>query len=402
MHCTFCGKPLQPWMSACPNCGTATSDMPPTPFSSAPSSTAAPINTMFPDSTASSQPDPFDSPSFGPDAKKHSTDYGIPAIIPATSPTPQPSYTPPPMQAYTTPYTAQPGQAPAAPPQMARGRETNRLLLLYVALALIALASGLGLILYSAVIHPAQLHQQATATALAQANAAASATAQANAAASATAQANANATATAAAQATADAQATATALQNIYLSATSGAPALNDSMAYNARGWDVGLAQGGGGCSFYGGAYHVALDAKGYYFPCTANATNFGNFAFQINVTLDKGDEAGILFRGNSGSAQGYLFSIRRDGSYDLFMSKNNNTNKDLAYGFSPVIKTGLNQTNVLTVVARAGNMYLYINKQFAASASDLTYASGQIGVFVADNATPTDAYFTNAQVWKL
>src|SRR5947209_11894131 len=97
--------------------------------------------------------------------------------------------------------------------------------ILLIGLALLIMASGFGLIYYSAVYHPAQLHAQATGTAQTMQTAEARATALANAQATGTAVAIANATATAQAQATAEVVATATALQNIYNSATSRTPA---------------------------------------------------------------------------------------------------------------------------------------------------------------------------------
>src|SRR5712692_5717212 len=97
---------------------------------------------------------------------------------------------------------------------------------LLVTLALLVMFSGIGLIYYSTVLRPAQLHAQATGTAQTLLTVQARGTALANAQATGTAQAFANATATAQAQVTAQAQATVTALQDIYTTATSGRPAL--------------------------------------------------------------------------------------------------------------------------------------------------------------------------------
>src|SRR5262249_53111557 len=115
--------------------------------------------------------------------------------------------------------------------------------ILLIILALLVMASGIGLIYYSAVFHPGQLYAQATATA--------QASGTANAQATRPAQAYANSTATAQAVATAQAMATTTALQNIYNQATSGAPILNDPLnANNIYHWDAGNASLGGSCGF--------------------------------------------------------------------------------------------------------------------------------------------------------
>ncbi len=110
----------------------------------------------------------------------------------------------PPQQAYPPPY---PG------PQRRRGLSTGMVILFIVLVLLII--GGSGLILYTAVIQPNQLHTQATATAQANVTGTAQANATGTAHAAATATIEANATATAQAQATAQVQATATALQAI-------------------------------------------------------------------------------------------------------------------------------------------------------------------------------------------
>ena len=288
------------------------------------------------------------------------------------------------------------------PAQHAGGLSRGMLILLIV-LALLSMISGIGLIYYSIVYHPAQLHAQATVTTQALQTREAQGMATARAQATGTAVAFAHATATAQAQATAEVQATATALQNIYTSATSGSPTLSDSLAGNNRsGWDEDQAQGGGGCGFTGGAYHVSLYSKGFYFPCFAQNTNFSNLAYQVQMTITRGDYGGLIFRANSTATKFYVFRLESDGIYDLFVSQDNNHTTELSYGNSPAIHKYAGHSNLLTVVARGSNMYLYINKQYVSTVSDDTYKSGQIGVFAEDHTNPTDVAFSNVQVWKL
>ena len=70
--------------------------------------------------------------------------------------------------------------------------------------------------------------------------------------------------------------------------------------------------------------------------------------------------------------------------------------------GNAQSFKSGLNQANTIALVARGNNLYFYINNQFVDTASDGTFTSGKIGVFGEDSTNPTDAAFTNAQVWQL
>jgi hypothetical protein len=272
-----------------------------------------------------------------------------------------------------------------------------------IAAAVLIMLSGVGIIYYSSVYRPAQLRMQATSTAQTVRTQEAQATALAYAQATGTAVAYANATSTAQAVATANAVATATVLQDIYTSATSGTPVLNDSLAFNTgSGWDENLAQGGGGCGFNSGAYHASLTPKGYYFTCIAHNTNFSNFAFQVQMQIVQGDAGGLVFRANSSAYKFYVLSIGRDGTYAVSTSKDFSHNTEIGYGQSPAFKQNAGQTNLLTLVARGNNMYFFVNKQYAGSINDGAYKSGQIGLMVDNRSGSTDVAFKNAQVWKL
>src|SRR6266487_3833668 len=270
-------------------------------------------------------------------------------------------------------------------PAQHAGGLSRRMLISLIVLALLSMVSGIGLIYYSTVYHPTQLHAQSTATTQALQTR------------------EAQGLATAKAQATAEVQATATVLQNIYTLATSGSPTLSDSLAGNSgSGWDEDQAQGGGGCGFTSGAYHASLYSKGFYFPCFAQNTNFSNLAYQVQMTITRGDYGGLIFRANSKATKFYVFRLESDGIYDLFVSQDNNHTTELSYGNSPAIHKYAGHSNLLTVVARGSNMYLYINKQYVSTVSDDSYKSGQIGVFAEDHTHPTDVAFSNVQVWKL
>ncbi len=323
--------------------------------------------------------------------------------LPQYNPPAQPPlyFTPPP----AVPY-GQPLQPPPFPPQkqveQSRGLPRG-VAVLAIVLALLVMFGGFGLIYYTTVAHPAQLRAQATAAVQTILTNDARSTAIANTQATGTAVANANATSTAQAQATVQAQATATAFQNIYTQATQGAPTLNSPLAsQDGYNWDVYNTTDGGGCGFAGGALHATLFAQHFYVPCFAHAANFSNFAFQVQMTINKGDEGGLIFRADSANSKFYIFRVSHDGSYGLYVSKDSTHNVSIAADNTSAIKTTLGQPNLLTVVARGSNIYLYINKQYVGSASDGTYSSGGIGVFASDNTANTDAAFSNARVWTL
>lgn len=305
-------------------------------------------------------------------------------------------------QAYNA---AQMQQAPSLPPfppvpkPAAQGGLSGSAKVLLGIMAVVMILGGLGLIYYTAVLHPAQLRADATATVQTFQNN----TAIANTHATGTAQAFANATATAQTQATAQAQVTATALQNFYNQSTSGTPALNSPLSYqDAANWEVYTTTDGGGCGFNGGALHSSVPSKGFYVACFARATNFSNFAFQVQMTILKGDEGGILFRANPATYQYYFLIVSRSGAYSLYLSKDKQHNLSIAGDNSTAIKTAAGQANLVTVIAKGGTIYLYINKQFVGSVNDSSFNAGQIGVLSSDNTNSTDVAFNNAMVWRL
>jgi hypothetical protein len=259
---------------------------------------------------------------------------------------------------------------------------SGRLTLLLIAIVVL-LVGGSGLTYYAAIYQPNQIHAQATTTARANITG--------------TAQANANATASAQTQATAQAQATVTALQNVYTQATSGTPALNDSLASNsANNWTSA-----GSCVFTGGKLH----ASGYSI-CPAVATDFHDFAYQVQMTFVGGDGlGGMIFRLNRANHNFYMFTISPAGTYTFFSGHAQSDGglllKILKTGSFAGINTGLNQSNQLAVVAKGNQMYLYINKQYVVLVTDSSSSSGMIGVVSLKFGGSPQVAFNDAEVWK-
>lgn len=174
---------------------------------------------------------------------------------------------------------------------------------------------------------------------------------------------------------------------------------LNDALtAQDTNQWDVFTYTGNaGGCGFSNGAYHATITNAGSFAICTAHATNFANFAYQVQMTIlsgTTGDGGGLVFRSSNGSA--YRFRVGVNGTYDLVDQV-----KALASGSSPAINTGLNQTNLLKVVARGSSISLYVNNQLITTVQDSLSSSGAIGMMAVDFTNPTDIAFNNAQVWQ-
>lgn len=277
-------------------------------------------------------------------------------------------------------------------------------------LTLILLACVAGTFYYTKIAHPTQLHAQSTVTSqnMQRANSHNIAVANANATKSAVAQNKATAKAsvhsTAQAQhSVAQVQATATSLQNLYTRSTSGPPALDTPLFFNSSAqWDIYPTKDGGGCAFSANALHSRAFQTNYYSPCIAHATSFQNFVLQIQMTIIKGDEGGIIFRSNSHDQDFYSFRMRNDGTYGLILTQNDGHTTPLIYDQSNLIKTGDGQTNTVTIIAQGNIFYLYMNKHYVGSASDSTYSTGSIGIMAVDRKNQTDVAFNNLRIWKL
>src|SRR6266480_1617537 len=113
-------------------------------------------------------------------------------------------------------------------------------------------------------------------------------------------------------------------------------------------------------CTFTGGAYHVR---SMNYEDCLSQGSNFRNFAFQVQMTILKGDAGGIIFRTS------YLFYFSTVGGYTVSFP--------LVSGKTQSFKSGLNQSNLITVVAHGSNFYLYVNKQYVTQFRDSIYSAG-------------------------
>jgi len=181
--------------------------------------------------------------------------------------------------------------------------------------------------------------------------------------------------------------------------------ALDDPLSDNSHGyhWDENNTNKWGTCAFAQGAYHVNAIVGGGTKSCLASNTTFSDFAYEVQVTIVKGEEGGILFHGD-GNGNSYLFSINQKGDYRLwfFFDCPNICNiSGLRSGSSPFINTGLNKSNLVAVVAKGSTIDLYVNNHKIDDVSDSTYGQGQIGVFAFDaDVAPSEVVFSDAKVW--
>jgi hypothetical protein len=181
---------------------------------------------------------------------------------------------------------------------------------------------------------------------------------------------------------------------------------LNDLLINNSNGygWAVG-GNSAGRCSFTGGGYQVTALQQHLVFMCSARNTNFGDFAYQVHMTIMNGAEGGIIFRSNPASLS-YVLEIGQDGSYVLNVYSSTRFIRTVNSGSIASFSTGLDQTNVIGVVAIGSSIDLYMNSQHFASLSDETSSQGQIGVIAGYSLSQTDnqtnVIYRDAQVWTM
>jgi hypothetical protein len=172
---------------------------------------------------------------------------------------------------------------------------------------------------------------------------------------------------------------------------------LNDPLHNDSNGWDVFQD---GSCAFNSSAYHAVASSSGIA-PCFAEATHFAAFSYQVTITINKGDQAGIIFCANTSNGNFYDYSINRNGSYSLRVFNGYTPNSPaLAQGTSNAINTNVGKSNVIAVRIDGNAISLFINLQLITTVSDNTYSQGTIGVIAEDTKGPTDATFSNVLVW--
>jgi serine/threonine protein kinase len=209
---------------------------------------------------------------------------------------------------------------------------------------------------------------------------------------------------------TANATATVTGLQNAYYNAMHRPPALDDPLRDNSKSnnWVVAInTPSGGTCAFEGGAYHVSESDTNFFQYCTAGPS-FSNFVFEVQMKIIKGYAGGVIFRADTSNKTFYVFVVGQDGTYQLFLCAASRCNNDILSSSSPAIKLGLNQTDLIAVIAQGSTIGLYVNHQLIDNVDDNTYSTGQIGVIafpVGESygpTGPTEVVYSNAKVWTV
>ena len=121
---------------------------------------------------------------------------------------------------------------------------------------------------------------------------------------------------------------------------------------------------------------------------------------------LKEASAGGLIFRfapDANGNLTGYTFEIDTQGGY-LFANyaPMTQSSKILKRGISPLLTTAINQTNMLTVIARGSTTYLYINGGNVGIVNDTAHTIGQIAFLAESSTGASDMAFSNVKVWAL
>jgi hypothetical protein len=209
-----------------------------------------------------------------------------------------------------------------------------------------------------------------------------------------------------------DVQATATAYMTTAIAKnpdpyppTKGKLVLYDPLSQDSKNWDNRSEIGwGASCQFTNGSYRVSEthSPRLYGCPPSPNST-FSNFAFEVQMKIMEGDCGGIFFRNSEKG--GYVYIVCQDGAYFLILATIpygtiTKIIKELISDDSSTIHKGLNQSNIIAVMADGSTIDFYMNNQKIDSVRDSISNDGSIGLIAVSFSNPTEVVYSYAKVW--
>ncbi len=185
-------------------------------------------------------------------------------------------------------------------------------------------------------------------------------------------------------------------------------PLFTDDFSDVSKGWAVGRSSGytrviNAGTLTLANENHTTLTES-----LPTNLT-FDDFSLTVTFTLlqaTAGDSVGLYFRGDTNLDHDYRINFYVDGTYTI--SKEYLDQQDLpretllqpSTFTSSLRPTG--ESNTVTIMMKGPTMVLIINKQVINTATDDTYTSGQIALFVHNSlaSNEVEAKFSSVVVY--
>ncbi|EFH83825.1 zinc-ribbon domain-containing protein [Ktedonobacter racemifer] len=154
-------------------------------------------------------------------------------------------------------------------------------------------------------------------------------------------------------------------------------------------------------CAFKDGSYHVTTTQLKYIYTCIEK-TSYSDFAMQVDVSILQGEGAGFSFR-HPGTGDYYTFLYTTQGTYTAEIYSGGEYKRSLLSGSrSQDLKTGVEQTNTVMIIAHKSTFDIYANGKFVDTFSDSTYTEGTLGLTAYAKSSPAEVSFSNLKIWRL
>jgi hypothetical protein len=164
-------------------------------------------------------------------------------------------------------------------------------------------------------------------------------------------------------------------------------------------------------CHFLGRAYHVKAQSSG---GCESMSTYTSSITLEVQMTIIAGSCGEIDYLQANGdhfpngtTEDYYNIGVCSDGSYFLYFHLSNSQETFGNNSFSSKFKSGLNQTNLIAMVATSHSLILYVNNKIIDTIQDdgINYSNSQNGnlyLGVQSQRDTTEVAFQNVRVWTL
>jgi serine/threonine protein kinase len=159
-------------------------------------------------------------------------------------------------------------------------------------------------------------------------------------------------------------------------------------------------------CTFINNTYHAIVKQNNAFQKCTSSVLSYDNAAFQVDVSLLAGSDAGLILRATD--QQFYEFGIDNQGNYffrrhDPDGAGGGSFTDLIPATRSDAIRPG-KRKNTLLVIANGSNFDLFINSVLVGEYQDSSYTNGQVGFSVETYSTVNagEASFSNFKVFSV
>jgi len=159
-------------------------------------------------------------------------------------------------------------------------------------------------------------------------------------------------------------------------------------------------------CIFVNGTYHARVKQNNAFQTCQSSVLSYDNAAFQVDVSLLAGSDAGLILRATD--QKFYEFGIDNQGN---FFFRRHDPDGAGGGSFTDLIPATRSKAilpgkrkNTLLVIANGSNFDLFINGVLVGEYQDSSYANGQVGFSVETYSTVQagEASFSNFKVFSV